>query len=100
MGRKNHESIIKKYGAPLLGRESIIVSRTLRKHEVPSCTLFRSMDEVLGLIFKHQQRYDFFVIGGGEIYKSFLSFVNTMYVTHIERRKYSYSICLSSMQVI
>ena len=66
MGRVTYESI----GKPLPGRENIILTRRSNYLE-KGITIIHSSDEVI-------------IIGGGEIYKEFLSRVNRLYITHVD----------------
>jgi len=75
MGRKTHESI----GRPLPGRRNIVLSRD-KDYFVPGCEIVHSIDQALAAVNDE----DAFVIGGGQIYRSFLPKVDKIYVTEVE----------------
>ena len=76
MGRKTFEALPK--GA-LPNRRNIIVSRN-KNLNLLNTELVNSVEETLGLL---KNESDFFVIGGGEIYKLFLQYAKNIYITHI-----------------
>jgi len=80
MGRKNYESIPKKY-RPLPNRESVIVTRK-KQYSAPGCIVVNSLEEALD---KSGNREEISIIGGGEIYKLALErdLVDVMYITEI-----------------
>lgn len=81
MGRKTWESIGSK---PLPGRENVVVSSasgdTKIALENQGCSVFNSVEAVL----EHYVDKDFFVIGGGEIYRAFLPHTDKLYVTIVK----------------
>jgi dihydrofolate reductase len=83
MGRKNYESIPKKY-RPLKNRKNVIITRN-KSYEAEGCTVVNSIDESLKVL-NNIENSEVFVIGGGEIYKKFLEkgLIDRMYVTHID----------------
>ncbi len=82
MGRKNFESIPKKY-RPLTQRENIIISRN-KKYIADGCFVVDSIKEALS-IAKNNKEKEVFIIGGGEIYKIALELklVDQIYITRI-----------------
>ncbi|MCH7883138.1 dihydrofolate reductase [Patescibacteria group bacterium] len=74
MGRKTHRSI----GKALPGRENIILTRD-KNFTSTGCNIFHSLEEVLSL----EKKKDIFVIGGGEIYQTFLPLAQKLYVTQV-----------------
>jgi dihydrofolate reductase len=77
MGRKTYESI----GRPLPGRETIILTRDKSYHQ-EGCTVLHSEQEIL----KHangKNLDELVIVGGGEIYKLFLSTATEMYISHV-----------------
>jgi len=76
MGRVTYESI----GKPLPGRENIILTRRLNYLE-KGITIIHSSDEALK---SARDSDEVIIIGGGEIYKEFLSRVNRLYITHVD----------------
>ena len=83
MGRKNYESIPKKY-RPLKNRKNVIITRN-KSYEAEGCTVVNTIDESLKFL-NNIENSEVFVIGGGEIYKKFLEkgLIDRMYVTHID----------------
>lgn len=75
MGRKNFESI----GRPLPNRRNIILTRN-PNFSVEGCEVYRSVQEVINTC---QDNEEVFVFGGREIYRLFLPYVSTMFVTRI-----------------
>ena len=76
MGRVTYESI----GKPLPGRENIILTRRSNYLE-KGITIIHSLDEALK---SARDSDEVIIIGGGEIYKEFLSRVNRLYITHVD----------------
>jgi len=81
MGRKTWESIGSK---PLPGRENVVVSSATGDAkdllENQGCTVFND----IGQVIEHYGENDFFVIGGGEIYRAFLPYADRLYVTVVK----------------
>lgn len=81
MGRKTWESIGSK---PLPGRENVVISRVVGEEretlEGQGCIVFNSVESVI----EHYGDKDFFVIGGGEIYRAFLPHTDRLYVTIVK----------------
>lgn len=79
MGRNTYNSMPKN----LEGRKYIVLSRdnnfTLDQPKI----VYHVIDEVLSRI-EQEQNSKFFVVGGGMIYKTFLPYLSTMYITQIE----------------
>lgn len=78
MGRKTFESI----GKPLKNRRNIVLSSN-RNYEQSGVEVVCSVDDVLKLI-NESDEVEAFVIGGGEIYRLFLPYVNKVYLTKVE----------------
>ncbi|OIJ18843.1 hypothetical protein BKP45_15035 [Anaerobacillus alkalidiazotrophicus] len=74
MGRKTFQSI----GKPLPNRTNVILTRDIH-FSAADCLVIHSVEEALE-IGKDQ---DIFVIGGAEVYKQFLPFVDRAYITKI-----------------
>lgn len=83
MGRKTYESI----GRPLPGRRNIVVTRgTIAMPQVknPQTTSFEvsnNLDKVISLAKNSEN--EFFVMGGGELYKQTFSCADRLYITKI-----------------
>ena len=80
MGRKNWESIPKKY-RPLPERKNIVVTRN-NKFEDKGAIIVNSIEKAV----KKARRFDeeeIFIIGGGEIYKLGFAYVDKLYITEI-----------------
>lgn len=76
MGRKTYESI----GGAIKNSPNIVLSHD-RSLQLPGCVMVHSVAEVLAL-YKHYTD-EVMVIGGAEIYRQFLPYVNKMYLTLI-----------------
>ncbi|MFS1512768.1 dihydrofolate reductase [Chengkuizengella sp. SCS-71B] len=75
MGRKTYESI----GRPLPNRKNIILTQN-KNYEAEGCIVVNTIEDALNECNDEEN----FVIGGSEIYKLLLPYVNKLYVTHIE----------------
>ena len=75
MGRKTYQSI----GKPLPNRVNIIISRN-KSLKIPGCLVVNSIEEA---IKKSEKNKGTFIIGGGEIYKKSLKFVDNVYLTKV-----------------
>ena len=73
MGRKTYESI----GRPLPDRQNIVVTHQ-KDFKAPGCEVVHSVEEALKIT---QDAPESMVIGGGEIYRLFLSSANRIYQT-------------------
>lgn len=76
VGRKTYESI----GKPLPKRTSIVLTSNA-DYSAPGSLVANSIDEALELCPSDQET---FVIGGGEIYKSFLPHTDIIYATSVK----------------
>jgi dihydrofolate reductase len=77
MGRKTFTSLPR----PLPGRKNVVLSRSMSSRE--EITLFSDLQELLDWEKKNAQ--DIFIIGGAEIYRLFLPYVEELFVTHIHQ---------------
>lgn len=76
MGANTFESI----GRPLPNRENIVLSRT--KQEIEGCKVF---DDLLhAMLYGAIHNRDLYIIGGEEIYKEALPYVDKLYITHVD----------------
>ncbi len=76
MGRKTSEALPK---GMLAKRRNIVMSRN--QSEWPETMLVASsVEQVMALC---QEEDEIFIIGGGEVYRAFLSVANRLYITHI-----------------
>jgi dihydrofolate reductase len=78
MGRKTYESLPVK---PLPGRKNIVLSRKQTNGDNNEIQWLHSLDEFLQLAQNKED--EFFVIGGGEIYKALLPYADKLYITRI-----------------
>ena len=78
MGRKTYESLPKDK-KPLPNRINIVITRDIN-FTANGCMVVGSLEEA---ILKIDNRKDTFIIGGGEIYKQAINFVDKIYVTEI-----------------
>lgn len=76
MGRKNFESIKR----PLPRRRNIVLSKTVQ--EIEGCEVYDSVEAVLHAC---QLESKVFIFGGTEIYRQFLPFVDTLYITLVHQ---------------
>ena len=76
MGRKTWESLPKK---PLPGRKNIVLSRN-KDFQPEGASKVNSIEEAIDLCRDEVP----FIIGGEEIYKSFMRYVTVFHVTHID----------------
>ena len=86
MGRKTYESI----GRPLPGRRNIVLTRSGKLESVqiknPDTTTLEAIsgiEEFLKLAQEAPQE-EFFILGGGELYRTMLPYADKLYITHIE----------------
>lgn len=81
MGRKTLESFPGK--KPLPRRRNLVLSRDL-SYAAEGAEVYHSVDELLTAVADEKPE-DLFVIGGGEIYRLFLPYCDTAYITVIDR---------------
>jgi len=81
MGRKTHESILKRLGHPLPDRKSVVIT-SQENYMAPGCIVVKSTDDAIKMFSTSTE--EVFVIGGGEIYKQFLPFADKLYITEVE----------------
>lgn len=74
MGRKTYDSI----GRPLPGRENIILTRD-KSYQTEGCTVLHTVQDALD-----RQDGELCVIGGAEVFRLFMPYVERMYVTRID----------------
>ncbi len=80
MGRETLESL--PGGKPLLNRNNIVLTKN--RGYVIDCSLCHSKEELLKMI-KEENTDDVFIIGGEKVYKEFLPYCDTCYVTKIDK---------------
>ena len=80
MGRKNWESIPKKY-RPLPERKNIVVTRN-NKFEDKGAIIVNSIEKAVEKARGFEED-EIFIIGGGEIYKLGFAYVDKLYITEI-----------------
>jgi len=88
MGRKTFESILDMTGKVLPNRHNIVISRNKNlKAQYPNheFSLFDSVDQAIEYL-KIQDTQKAFVIGGAEIYKSSLPYINKFYITLVKAK--------------
>ncbi|MDO4619788.1 MAG: dihydrofolate reductase [Lachnospiraceae bacterium] len=81
MGRKTLESFPNKQ--PLAGRAANIVLTTREDYAVDGAIIVHSVEEALAAVSSYNTD-DVYVIGGGEIYRAFLPYCDTAYITRID----------------
>lgn len=77
MGRKTYQSI----GRNLPGRTLVIMTRKPDFHAEPGSIIVADPQEAFEAVSGDDQP---FIAGGAEVYRLFLPFVNSMYVTRVE----------------
>jgi dihydrofolate reductase len=76
MGRRTYESI----GRPLPGRDVLVIgSQAVEAERVSTC---RSLDEAAWII-ADDARKEIFIAGGEQIYRLFLPYADTLYLTEV-----------------
>jgi Dihydrofolate reductase len=81
MGRKNYESLPKKF-QPLPNRTNIVVTRQ-KDFVAPQCHVVHSINEGIEIARKNNET-EVFIIGGAEIYSQGLAATQRMYLTEIK----------------
>ena len=81
MGRKNWESIPKKF-RPLPNRKNIVITRNTDFNE-DKCKVVNSLEDAIK-VSRNNDDEEIFIIGGGEIYKLGLDFIDKLYITEIK----------------
>ncbi|MBI3627153.1 MAG: dihydrofolate reductase [Candidatus Sungbacteria bacterium] len=79
VGRKTHESILRRLGHPLEGRRTIVVTRD--QGYTSECEVTHSLEEALT---RTQNNDEVFIIGGAELYREALPRADKLYITHVE----------------
>lgn len=79
VGRKTHESIIKRLGHLLRNRFTIILTGNPR-YQFDGCLIAHSLQEALGLVAEHAE---VFVIGGRRVYEAALPLASRLYITRV-----------------
>ncbi|MHC5226384.1 dihydrofolate reductase [Ignatzschineria sp. LJL83] len=79
MGRKTYDSI----GRPLPGRENIVISRSLQRNDIEGCLVFPSLQEAFSYINEELKAPEIMIMGGAQIYKEALPFMDRLYLTHV-----------------
>ncbi len=82
MGRKNWESIPEKF-RPLSGRTNIIVTRQIG-YAAENAVVTNSFGDAYSKATNAPGADEIFIIGGEEIYRLFLPFVEKAYVTYVD----------------
>lgn len=77
MGRKTHEAI----GKLLPGRINIVISRDKHYQPIRGALTYSDIDQALDFLRYYGK--EIMVIGGEQIYREFLPFVNKLYITNI-----------------
>jgi len=80
MGSKTFESI----GKPLPNRTNIIITKD-KNYKIPKgCFVAHSIEEAKTRAEELDKKGEFFIIGGGTIYKLFLPLTNKLYITEVD----------------
>lgn len=78
MGSKTFDSIIKRLGKPLPGRNNIVLTRN-KDFSYPGVTVINDLES-----FLKSQTDDIFIIGGSSIYRQTLAYADKLYITFID----------------
>ena len=78
-GRKSYESI----GKPLPNRSNIVITSS-KSYQAPGAFVCHTFDEAINLAKKLEHHGEIFVIGGAEIYRQSLPYVNRMYISEVK----------------
>ncbi len=76
MGRKTFYSLP---NGALPKRHNVVITRN-KSFEAPNCTIVHSVEEALSIIDKKEKA---FIIGGSSIYKAFLNYADTIFLTKV-----------------
>lgn len=79
MGRKTFESLPGRKALP--GRTNIVLTSN-KDYIAEGCKVLTSMGELFGEIHKYNNK-DVFLIGGERMYKEYLNYCDTLYITKI-----------------
>ena len=82
MGRKTLESC--PGGTPLKNRVNIVLSSSDKTSKVEDEIYVKTIDDCLEIL-KQYNEDDIYIIGGASIYKQFLPYCDTAYVTKVDR---------------
>lgn len=78
MGKKTYESLPFK---PLPNRENIVLT-DVANEIIPGCAMVYSIPEILEIC---KNKEECFIIGGGSVYKQFMPFAETLYITWVDK---------------
>lgn len=76
MGKRTWESLPKK---PLPGRRNIVIT-DIPAEKIENADMAYSIEEA---IYKCKKDEEAFIIGGGSIYRQFMSYADRLYITHV-----------------
>ena len=79
MGRKTYQSI----GKPLPNRINIVISRSGNMENIPGLIIVDSIEKALDKA-KEMESKEIFIIGGGQIFRETISFVDKLYLTIVD----------------
>lgn len=76
MGRRNFQDI----GKALPGRRNVVLTRD-KNFSANHCEVAHSINDVMSMLDREEET---FIIGGAEVYRSFLPLSDKLYITHID----------------
>jgi dihydrofolate reductase len=79
MGKKTWESLPKR---PLPGRKNIVLT-DIPGENIDGAVMAYSIEDALGKCDKGEE---IFVIGGGSVYRQFMSIADRLYISHVHRK--------------
>ena len=75
MGRNTYKSLSK----PLKDRKNVVLS----SHDLKDVEVYHSIEEFIEAYKEHKE--EIFIIGGASIYKQFLPYADTLYLTEVDK---------------
>lgn len=85
-GRKTFDSIIKRNGKPLSDRINVLLTRNKKYRQQFNEFVFHDIDSILkGIKTMGENDKDVYIIGGEQIYKLFLPYVDEVILTHVDK---------------
>lgn len=81
MGSKTYDSIIGYLNKPLPNRRNIVITSKMDKYE--NVETYQSIDAFIDKYKDHEG--EIFIIGGRSIYEQFMTYIEKMYITYIDK---------------
>ena len=84
MGRKTLESF--PGGRPLKDRTNIVLT-TIKNYDAKGAIVVSSRESLISCLYDMDAYDDAIIVGGGQVYNDLLEFVDTVYITKVEKQK-------------